>query len=131
MDTIQRLPKTRAALAESLRLYPQPPILIRRALGPDTLPAPLHGDPNGYPIDKGADLFISVWNLHRWGLAPEPATPTPADSAIACSGTEAPHVCVWPSQVRLAPMSIQALSPDTGGFGMCSLLSALAVRKSV
>ena len=94
VDTIQRLPKTRAALAESLRLYPQPPILIRRALGPDTLPAPLHGDPNGYPIDKGADLFISVWNLHRWGLAPEPATPTPADSAIACSGTEAPHVCV-------------------------------------
>ena len=65
VDTIQRLPKVRAALSESLRLYPQPPILIRRALGPDTLPGPLHGDPNGYPIDKGADLFISVWNLHR------------------------------------------------------------------
>ena len=64
---MQRLPKVRAALAESLRLYPQPPILIRRALGPDTLPGPLHGDPNGYPIDKGADIFISVWNLHRWG----------------------------------------------------------------
>ena len=51
--------------AESLRLYPQPPILIRRALTPDTLPPGLNGDPNGYPIGKGADLFISVWNLHH------------------------------------------------------------------
>lgn len=65
LSAIQRLPKVRAALAESLRLYPQPPILIRRALAEDTLPSPLNGDPNGYPIGKGADLFISVWNLHR------------------------------------------------------------------
>ena len=69
---MSELPRTRAALAESLRLFPQPPILIRRALGPDTLPGPLHGDPHGYPIEKGADIFISVWNLHRratWQLA--------------------------------------------------------------
>lgn len=59
------MPYVRAALAESLRLYPQPPILIRRALAADTLPAPLNGDPQGYPIGKGADIFISVWNLHR------------------------------------------------------------------
>ena len=56
----------RAILAESLRLYPQPPILIRRALADDVLPTPLGGDPKGYPIGKGADIFISVWNLHRW-----------------------------------------------------------------
>ena len=31
------------------------------------LPPGLNGDPNGYPIGKGADLFISMWNLHRWG----------------------------------------------------------------
>lgn len=62
---IRNMPYTRATLAESLRLYPQPPILIRRALGPDTLPPGLNGDPNGYPIGKGADLFISVWNLHH------------------------------------------------------------------
>jgi cytochrome P450 len=55
----------RATLAESLRLYPQPPLLIRRALSEDTLPPGLNGDPNGYPIGKGADLFISVWNLHH------------------------------------------------------------------
>lgn len=43
----------------------QPPILIRRALGDDVLPPGLNGDPNGYPIGAGADLFISLWNLHR------------------------------------------------------------------
>jgi hypothetical protein len=41
-----------------------------RALGDDVLPAGLNGDPNGYPIGKGADLFISIWNLHRQGPAP-------------------------------------------------------------
>ena len=66
VDQVKQLPYLRAVLAESLRLYPQPPILIRRALGDDTLPAPLNGDPQGYPISKGADLFISVWNLHRY-----------------------------------------------------------------
>ena len=134
VDTIQRLPKTRAALAESLRLYPQPPILIRRALGPDTLPAPLHGDPNGYPIDKGADLFISVWNLHRWGLALQPDTPTPADSAFARFGTGVPRVCVRPSQGGLALMPRHLcltwglLACAHGGVAMCSLLSALCVQ---
>ena len=53
------------ALTESMRLYPQPPILIRRALADDTLPGGLEGDSEGYPIGKGTDLFISVWNLHR------------------------------------------------------------------
>ncbi|KXZ42239.1 hypothetical protein GPECTOR_176g220 [Gonium pectorale] len=65
LDDLKALPYLRACLGESLRLYPQPPILIRRALGEDTLPAGLRGDPAGYPIGKGADLFISVWNLHR------------------------------------------------------------------
>ena len=59
------MPYVRSILSESLRLYPQPPILIRRALGDDVLPSGLNGDPNGYPIGKGADLFISVWNLHH------------------------------------------------------------------
>ena len=65
LEDIKRMPYVRAALAESLRMYPQPPILIRRSLGEDVLPAPLNGDPAGYPIGKGADIFISVWNLHR------------------------------------------------------------------
>ncbi|PRW39133.1 cytochrome P450 chloroplastic isoform C [Chlorella sorokiniana] len=64
-EDIGRMPYLRMTIAESMRLYPQPPILIRRALGDDVLPAGLNGDPNGYPIGKGADLFISMWNLHR------------------------------------------------------------------
>ncbi|CAL5218758.1 g475 [Coccomyxa viridis] len=65
LEDLKKLPYVRAALAESLRMYPQPPILIRRSLADDVLPAPLNGDPAGYPIGKGADIFISVWNLHR------------------------------------------------------------------
>lgn len=65
LEDIGSLPYLRAILSESLRLYPQPPILIRRALSDDVLPSGLNGDPNGYPIGKGADLFISVWNLHH------------------------------------------------------------------
>ncbi|CAN1765621.1 Protein LUTEIN DEFICIENT 5, chloroplastic [Linum perenne] len=41
----------------SLRLYPQPPVLIRRSIDNDML--------GKYPIKKGEDIFISVWNLHR------------------------------------------------------------------
>jgi cytochrome P450 len=65
LSDISTVPYLRNIVAESLRLYPQPPILIRRALADDVLPPGLNGDPNGYPIGKGADLFISVWNLHR------------------------------------------------------------------
>lgn len=65
LEDISTVPYLRNIVAESLRLYPQPPILIRRALDDDVLPPGLNGDPNGYPIGKGADLFISVWNLHR------------------------------------------------------------------
>lgn len=64
-DDVGRMPRVRAVLSESLRLFPQPPILIRRALGDDVLPPGLNGAPGGYPIGAGADLFISVWNLHR------------------------------------------------------------------
>lgn len=43
---------------------PLPPLRCS-ALGDDVLPPGLNGDPNGYPIGKGADLFISTWNVHR------------------------------------------------------------------
>ena len=60
-------------LQRHLRLAPNLAVLrlsahIRRALGDDVLPPGLNGDPNGYPIGKGADLFISMWNLHRCAL---------------------------------------------------------------
>lgn len=65
LSDISAMPYVRATLGESLRMYPQPPILIRRALSDDVLPPGLNGDPQGYPVGKGADLFISVWNLHH------------------------------------------------------------------
>ena len=40
-----------------MRLYPQPPVLIRRALEDDQF--------DNYTVEKGADIFISVWNLHH------------------------------------------------------------------
>mmetsp|Transcript_1603 Transcript_1603/g.4035 ORF Transcript_1603/g.4035 Transcript_1603/m.4035 type:complete len:641 (+) Transcript_1603:133-2055(+) len=76
-DHIKQLDVTRMALAESLRLYPQPPILLRRALEAVELPLSHAGEdpstagPDGVmqektvKLGKGANVFISVWNLHR------------------------------------------------------------------
>ncbi|KAL2644921.1 hypothetical protein R1flu_012508 [Riccia fluitans] len=64
-EDLKKLQYVRLIVAESLRLYPQPPLLIRRSLKPDKLPGGRNGDPNGYSIPKGVDLFISIYNLHR------------------------------------------------------------------
>jgi len=64
-ECIKKLQYIRLIIAEALRLYPQPPLLIRRALQPDTLPGGYRGDKDGYPIPRGTDIFISVYNLHR------------------------------------------------------------------
>lgn len=52
--------------AESLRMYPEPPLLIRRALEDDELP-PGSGGPDGLrpKITRGVDLFLAIYNLHR------------------------------------------------------------------
>ncbi|PRQ52261.1 putative cytochrome P450 [Rosa chinensis] len=65
LDSIKKLEYTRFIVAESLRLYPQPPLLIRRSLKPDTLPGGYKGEKGGYKIPAGTDIFISVYNLHR------------------------------------------------------------------
>ncbi|CAM6007678.1 unnamed protein product [Sphagnum balticum] len=65
LEDLKKLQFLRLCVAESLRLYPQPPLLIRRSLKPDTLPGGHKGDPAGYSIPKGVDLFISLYNLHR------------------------------------------------------------------
>lgn len=57
LEDIRALGFTTRCLNEAMRLYPQPPVLIRRALEDDIV--------GGYRVDKGADIFISVWNLHR------------------------------------------------------------------
>ena len=43
---------------ESMRLFPHPPVLLRRASEPDTLPG-------GFDVPAGQDILISVYNIHR------------------------------------------------------------------
>lgn len=57
IEDMKKLKYTTRVINESLRLYPQPPVLIRRSLMDDVL--------GKYPITKGEDIFISLWNLHR------------------------------------------------------------------
>eukprot|EP00271_Cylindrocystis_brebissonii_P005535 TRINITY_DN1761_c0_g1_i3.p1 TRINITY_DN1761_c0_g1~~TRINITY_DN1761_c0_g1_i3.p1 ORF type:complete len:251 (+),score=48.02 TRINITY_DN1761_c0_g1_i3:157-909(+) len=65
LEDIKKLQFVRLIVAETLRLFPQPPLLIRRSLGSDTLPGGQQGPAEGYPIPSGTDIFISVYNLHR------------------------------------------------------------------
>ncbi|KAL5581604.1 hypothetical protein UlMin_014046 [Ulmus minor] len=65
LELLKKLQYIRLIVVESLRLYPQPPLLIRRSLKSDKLPGGYNGDKNGYEIPAGTDVFISVYNLHR------------------------------------------------------------------
>lgn len=56
-DDIDRLPRTLAAIQESMRLYPPGWLLTRRSIGPDRL--------GGYAIPPGTDVFISPFVVHR------------------------------------------------------------------
>lgn len=55
-------------IIESLRLYPHPPVLIRRAQVADVLPG-------NYKVNVGQDIMISVYNIHHsskvWDRAEE------------------------------------------------------------
>ncbi|KAE9612863.1 Cytochrome P450 97B2 [Lupinus albus] len=64
-ESLKQLQYIRLIVVESLRLYPQPPLLIRRSLKPDVLPGGYKGDKDGYAIPAGTDVFLSVYNLHR------------------------------------------------------------------
>ena len=68
-EDMRKLEECRLVVTETLRLFPEPPILIRRALEPDTLPLG-HTMAGGVQAEqvkiiKGSDFFLSVWNLHR------------------------------------------------------------------
>ena len=68
-EEVRRLTRTRLCVAESLRLYPEPPLLIRRAL--DKVELPQGGAAAVVTLPKGSDVFISLYNIHRspalWG----------------------------------------------------------------
>jgi len=63
LEDIKAMQLVRFSVAESLRMYPEPPLLIRRALEDHTLPKGTAGfEPR---IIRGCDIFISIYNLHR------------------------------------------------------------------
>lgn len=62
-EDLRRLLRTRLTVAESLRLYPQPPVLLRRAL--EEVPLPRGLTNHDVKIVKGMDVIIGVYNLHR------------------------------------------------------------------
>lgn len=64
-EDIVAMKKLRYTLVEALRLYPEPPILIRRARTEDNLPAGSSELSGGIKVLRGTDIFISTWNLHR------------------------------------------------------------------
>ncbi|KAG5183231.1 cytochrome P450 [Tribonema minus] len=63
LDDIKQMEYIRFIVAESLRMYPEPPLLIRRALEDDVLPK---GSGEFQPkIPRGADIFMAIYNIHR------------------------------------------------------------------
>jgi len=63
LANIEALELVRLCIAESLRMYPEPPLLIRRAIEEDTIPAV--GIDKEVKLLRGSDIFIAVYNLHR------------------------------------------------------------------
>jgi len=62
-EDIKNMPYIRNIISESLRMYPEPPLLIRRALEDHSLPM---GSADFSPkIIRGTDIFLSVFNIHR------------------------------------------------------------------
>lgn len=62
--TLPQLRYLMRCINESMRLYPHPPVLLRRAQVKDELPG-------GFSVPRGQDVMISVYNIHRskavWG----------------------------------------------------------------
>ncbi|KAG2648837.1 cytochrome P450 97B2, chloroplastic-like isoform X2 [Panicum virgatum] len=65
VESLKKLEYIKLIILEALRLYPQPPLLIRRSLQPDKLPGGYNGAKEGYEIPTGTDIFVSAYNLHR------------------------------------------------------------------
>jgi len=64
-NDVVAMKKLRYSLIEALRLYPEPPLLIRRARTEDALPPGSSNLKDGVKVLRGTDMFISTWNLHR------------------------------------------------------------------
>ncbi len=61
-EDIKELKTIRLVIAETLRMYPQPPLLIRRCRTEDRLPA---GGGREATVIRGMDIFLPLYNVHR------------------------------------------------------------------
>jgi len=61
-EDIKKMKYLRMVLGETLRLYPEPPLLIRRCRTEDHLPK---GGGREATVIRGMDMFLSIYNLHR------------------------------------------------------------------
>lgn len=88
-EDIQNMELVRLCFSESLRMYPEPPLLIRRALEEDVLPAGATGAET--KVLKGMDFFVSIYNMQRdakyW---PNPDTFDPKRFLTAYKNPEVP-----------------------------------------
>mmetsp|Transcript_11015 Transcript_11015/g.32867 ORF Transcript_11015/g.32867 Transcript_11015/m.32867 type:complete len:608 (+) Transcript_11015:40-1863(+) len=75
-EQVEALELTRLTVAESLRMYPQPPLLIRRAVDEDCLPEAALPDSGDLPeglratrvgvtMPRASDVFIALYSIHR------------------------------------------------------------------
>ena len=60
---IQQLTYVRMVLAETLRMYPEPPLLIRRCRQENVIPK--GGGAADATCIRGMDLFLAIYNIHR------------------------------------------------------------------
>jgi cytochrome P450 len=59
---IKEMKFMRLIVAETLRMYPQPPLLIRRCRTEDTMPK---GGGREATVIRGMDIFLVLYNIHR------------------------------------------------------------------
>lgn len=64
LKDIREMKYLRMVVAETLRMYPEPPLLIRRCREEDKIPTS-HGGAKDPTVIRGMDLFISLYNIHR------------------------------------------------------------------
>ena len=65
MEDVSKCKLVQNLIAETLRMWPAPPLLIRCALEEDTWPEGGTGIEGGVKLNRANDLFISLYNMGR------------------------------------------------------------------
>lgn len=65
VDDIKRMPEVQKVIAETLRMWPAPPLFIRCATEADQWPEGGTGVEGGFALARANDLFISTYNMGR------------------------------------------------------------------